>query len=294
MAKKQVLGKGIHALIAEFGDSGTEATQVVQLPVEEIEPSPHQPRSNFDAKKLDQLMRSIREKGIIQPVSVNRVGTSYQLIAGERRWRAARMAGFDSIPAIVHEIDSVEELIELALVENIQRDDLDPIEEAEGYRRLIDTCLLTQEQIGEKVGRDRSTVANSLRLLKLPTEIQNRLRSGDLQMGHARALITREHDECLELGRRAAEENLTVRELERAVRDHTSGRGGKNRDRRKKGGDGGRARTDPVIESWKEKLRHHFGTAVEIHRVARKGRVEIQFYDDDDLERILELLLGEQ
>jgi ParB family chromosome partitioning protein len=293
MAKKQVLGKGIHALIAEFGDSDVESRQIVQLPVEEIEPNPYQPRSNFDAEKLDQLTRSILEKGVIQPVSVNRVGTSYHLIAGERRWRATRMAGFDSIPAIVHEIDSVEELLELALIENIQRDDLDPIEEAEGYRRLIDTCLLTQEQIGEKVGRDRSTIANSLRLLKLPVEVQNRLRSGELQMGHARALITLEHDDCLELGQRAAQGKLSVRELEQAVRDHTSGRSGKNRDRRKTGGDDSRSRPDPVIESWKEKLRHHFGTAVEIHRVARKGRVEIEFYDDDDLERILELLLGE-
>ena len=293
MAKKQVLGKGIHALIAEFGDTGDKSRQVVQLPVEEIEPSPYQPRTNFDATKLEQLTQSIREKGIIQPISVNRIGTSYHLIAGERRLRAARMAGFESIPGIVHEIDSAEELIELALVENIQRDDLDPIEEAEGYRRLVDTCLLTQEQIGEKVGRDRSTIANSLRLLKLPGEIQQSLRGGDLQMGHARALIPLEHDECLALGKRAVKEGLTVRELERAVRNHTSDSGRKSRDRGTSSGQKDHSHPDPVLESWKEKLRHRYGTAVDIHRAAHKGHVEIEFYDDDDLERIIELLLSE-
>ena len=296
MAKKPVLGKGIHALIAEFGDSSEsgETREVVYLPVEEIEPNPHQPRSDFDEQKLQQLTESIRDKGVIQPVAVNRVGQSYHLIAGERRWRAARMAGFDTIPSLIHEIDSVQELIELALVENIQRDDLNPVEEAEGYRSLVDTCLLTQEQIAEKVGRDRSTIANSLRLLKLPVEIQTHLRRGQLQMGHARALVTLDHDDCLRLGRRAIEEKMTVRELERAVRERAASGAGNARDRRKTSGDGSRRRADPVLESWKEKLRHRFGTAVEIHRAARKGRIEIEFYDDDDLERILELLLTEE
>ena len=296
MGKKPVLGKGIHALIAEFGDSGDagETREVVYLPVDEIEPNPHQPRSDFDEQKLRQLTDSIRDKGVIQPVAVNRVGQSYHLIAGERRWRAARMAGFDTIPSLVHEIDSVQELIELALVENIQRDDLNPVEEAEGYRSLVDECLLTQEQIAEKVGRDRSTIANSLRLLKLPAEIQTHLRRGQLQMGHARALITLDHDDCLRLGRRAIEEKMTVRDLEKAVRERPASGGGNARDRRKTSGGSSPPRTDPVLESWKEKLRHRFGTAVEIHRAARKGHIEIEFYDDDDLERILELLLTEE
>ena len=192
MGKKQVLGKGIHALIAEYGDSTEEGiSQVLPIPVDEIEPNPHQPRAHFDEDRLHDLMRSIQEKGVIQPISVNRKGHSYHLIAGERRWRAAKMAGFDTIPAIVHDIDSTQELMELSLIENIQREDLNPIEEALGYRELIDTCLLTQEEIAEKVSRDRSTIANTLRLLKLPQEIQESLRNGKLQMGHARARITR-------------------------------------------------------------------------------------------------------
>ena len=171
MGKKQVLGKGIHALIAEYGDSTEEGiSQVLPIPVDEIEPNPHQPRAHFDEDRLHDLMRPIQEKGVIQPISVNRKGHSYHLIAGERRWRAAKMAGFDTIPAIVHDIDSTQELMELSLIENIQREDLNPIEEALGYRELIDTCLLTQEEIAEKVSRDRSTIANTLRLLKLPQE----------------------------------------------------------------------------------------------------------------------------
>ena len=288
MAKKQVLGKGIHALIAEFGEAGEEgAVQIANIPVDEIEPNPYQPRMDFDEERLRDLMRSIKEKGVIQPVSVNRVGPGYHLISGERRLRAARMAGVATVPAIVHEIDSVEELMELSLIENIQREDLNPIEEALGYRKLIDTCLLTQEEIADRVGRDRSTIANTLRLLKLPREIQDSLRNGQLQMGHARALVPLEHDAALELGRRAIGQGMTVRDLESAARKAGAG-GGR---RRKTKANGGQRAVDPIVENYEERLRHLFATAVAIHRSAKKGRIEIEFYDDDDLERILELLL---
>jgi ParB family chromosome partitioning protein len=297
MARKQVLGKGIRALITEYGDgvvAGEEPRHIVQLGVDEIEPNPHQARVDFDEGHLQDLMRSIQEKGVIQPIAVNRVGQVYQLIAGERRWRATKMAGFETIPAIVHEIDSVQELIELSLIENIQRDDLNPIEEAEGYQKLVNTCLLTQEEIAKKVGRDRSTVANTLRLLKLPGEIQDRLRRGTLSMGHARALINVEIGACLELGRRCVEEGMTVRELEQAVKQ-LSLKDGPDRGNGKRGKPSpqGRRRNDPIIDSYEEKLRHRFATAVDIRRSAKKGRVEIEFYDDDDLDRILELLLAD-
>ncbi len=298
MAKKQVLGKGIRALIPEYGEgiaAGEDPRQIVQLGVDEIEPNPHQTRKNFDEGHLQNLVRSIQEKGVIQPVAVNRVGQSYQLIAGERRWRATKMAGFETIPAIVHEIDSVQELMELSLIENIQRDDLNPIEEAEGYSDLVTTCLLTQEEIAQKVGRDRSTVANTLRLLKLPREIQDRLRERVLSMGHARALISLKPDDCVELGRRCVQEGMSVRELEQIVKrlaageeDSDRGNGGRGKPSPRR-----RGRNDPITDSYEEKLRHRFATAVGIHRSAKKGRVEIEFYDDDDLERILELLLAD-
>lgn len=294
MGKKQVLGKGIHALIAEYGDSTEEGiSQVLPIPVDEIEPNPHQPRAHFDEDRLHDLMRSIQEKGVIQPISVNRKGHSYHLIAGERRWRAAKMAGFDTIPAIVHDIDSTQELMELSLIENIQREDLNPIEEALGYRELIDTCLLTQEEIAEKVSRDRSTIANTLRLLKLPQEIQESLRNGKLQMGHARALVSLDHDDALELGRRTISEGMTVRDLEAAARNTTSG-AGRGRRRGKPSKDSNEKRVDPVVQAYEERLRHLFATSVGIHRNASKGHIEIKFYNDDDLERILELILHDQ
>ena len=289
MGKKQVLGKGIHALIAEYGDQahdGEAGRQVVNIPVAEIDPNPHQPRMDFEEGALDQLTASIREKGVIQPISVNRVGQSYHIIAGERRWRASKMAGFDTVPAIIHEIESEEELIELSLIENIQRENLNPIEEAEGYRALRDTCMLTQEEIAQKVGRDRSTIANMLRLLNLPEEIQKYLRSGTIQMGHARALSALDEEASLRLGRKAVKEGLSVRELEKAVRSH-----GKKREQPKSQDRAVRA-DERLLAGWEEKLRLHFGTAVEINRKSNKGRVEIEFYSDDDLERILDLLLA--
>ncbi len=290
MAKKQVLGKGIHALIPEYGEAGAEGdVRVVLLPIDDIEPNPHQPRLDFDEESLRGLMRSIQEKGVIQPVSVNRSGEGYHLIAGERRWRAARMAGLETIPAIVNEIDSAEELMELSLIENIQREDLNPIEEAQGYRELMDTCLLTQEDIARKVGRDRSSIANTVRLLKLPEELQNFLRSGQLQMGHARALIPLERDDALKLGRLAVSQGMTVRDLESAARKAGSGRR-----RRREPAVNGEQPADPLLSAYEERLRHFFATSVGIRRSSKKGRIEIEFYDDGDLERILELLLRDE
>ena len=288
MGKKPVLGKGINALIPEHPDSGgtdDNRRQIVYVNVDEIEPNPFQARTEFDPEHIDELMRSIQEKGVIQPITVNRVGQSYHLIAGERRWRATRQAGFETIPAIVHEIESQQDLMELSLIENIQRENLTPIEEAEGYRALMDRCFLTQEQVAQKVGKNRSTVANLLRLLNLPLEIQDFLRQGRLQMGHARALLgLDDDDDRLELARRAAEEKLTAREVERAVNARRSGR-----DKKKKQNAEQRD-NDPLVREQEERLQHRFGTAIHIRRNGHRGRIEIEFYDDSDLDRILELL----
>lgn len=291
MAKRQVLGKGIHALISEYPETadGQGAARIVELSIDDIEPNPHQPRTEFDDGRLQELANSIRQKGVIQPVVVNRVGAGHHLIAGERRWRASRIAGLDVIPAVVYEIDSAQELMELSLIENIQREDLSPIEEAEGYRSLIDTCMLTQEDVAQRVGRDRSTIANTLRLLKLPGQVQDLLRRDEIQMGHARALIPLDHDDCLELARRCVDEQYTVRQLEKAVQSRSQGKDRRKRPTRPRK----TARRDAILDAYEEKLRHRYATAVAIQRKSGKGRIEIEFYDDDDLERLLEILLDE-
>ena len=289
--RREVLGKGIHALITEYpeGDEGPQP-QVVELPVGDIEPNPHQPRLDFDDQGLRELADSIREKGIIQPLAVNRTSaSSYHLILGERRLRAARLAGLETVPAIVHQIESAQELMELALIENIQREDLNPIEEAEAYRSLVSTCMLTQEQIAARVGKDRSTVANALRLLRLPEEVQEMLRAGELQMGHARTLVSLDEKAALDLGRRCAAESMTVRDLERAVRGLGKGR----KPRPKEESPGGDGAADAVVADFEGRLRQRFATAIAIRRRRGKGSIEIEFYGDDDLERLLGLLLPE-
>ena len=300
MAKRgrEVLGRGIHALIADYPQGAEESgTQLLEIRITDIEPNPYQPRREFDEDALADLEASIREKGILQPVVLNRTSpTSYHLIAGERRWRAAQRAGLEMVPAVIHEIDSPQELMELALIENIQRENLNPIEEAEGYQALMNRCLLTQEEIAQRVGKERSTVANAVRLLKLPKELQSSLRAGELQMGHARALVSLDADDALELGRRCIEEHMTVRDLEKAVRTHGKGRkaprgAGKGRNNGSGAATGKDAVRDPALAALEEKLRHRFATAVAIHHGDKKGRIEIEYYDDDDLERILDLML---
>lgn len=289
MAKKPVLGKGISALIPDYTDSdsgGNPGGQIVYLNVEEIEPNPYQARTEFDPKHIDELTHSIKEKGVIQPIAVNRVGQNYQLITGERRWRATKMAGYDTIPAIIHQIDSAQELMELSLIENVQREDLSPVEEAEGYRSLLTNCYLTQEEVARKVGKDRSTIANLMRLLSLPEEIQGHIKKGNLQVGHARALLgLEEEEERLELGRRCVAEKMTVRQVENAVKAHRAGRDHSPSSKEQ-------AR-DPHLVACEERLQHRFGTAVHIRSNPKKGRIELEYYDHEDLERILELLLSD-
>ncbi len=195
MGKRNVLGKGLGALIPEALEGTTEATdddglRISHIGISEIAPNPYQPRTEFDPTHIEELKQSILEKGIIQPITVRRLGGGYQLIAGERRLRAAREAGMEAIPAVVMEVSSPEEMMELSLIENIQREDLNPIEEAKAYRMLADQCHLTQEEVAGRVGKDRSTVANTLRLLKLPPEIQDHLARGDTP-GRSWRLTTR-------------------------------------------------------------------------------------------------------
>ena len=297
MAKqRKALGKGLGALIPGL-DEETAATapsydaipgsgrRVVEIELSDIEPNPHQPRLAFNDRTVDELARSIREKGIIQPLTVRRFGDGYQLIAGERRLRAARSAGLQTAPALVLDVGTDQEMMEISLIENIQREDLNPLEEGRAYRALVDQCQLTQEEVAQKVGKDRSTVANVLRLLALPTEVQDALQAGGISAGHARALLGLE-DARLQaaLCRRIISQGLSVRRVESLVRAYRDGRTGRA---------GPEPRpTDPQVQAVEEDLQRHLGTGVSINRRGKKGKIEIEFYSDDDLERLLDLLLG--
>jgi len=282
---RQALGKGLSALIPDLPPLSEREGAVVDLLVSEIQPNPYQPRMHFDEVGIAELKRSILEQGVIQPIVVRRLDTGYQIITGERRWRAVREAGLDTIPALVREVSSAEELIELSLVENIQREDLNPIDEANAYRMLMEECGLTQEEVARKVGRERSTVANLLRLLRLPDEIQERILDGELTMGHARALLALdEEEEQLRLCGEIIKNGWTVRKAEQVAKARRNGRPVRVRVQSKR---------DPLIQALEEELQRFFGTAVRIIKGNRKGKIEIEFYSDRDLERVLGILRRE-
>jgi ParB family chromosome partitioning protein len=282
---KRALGRGLSALIPQAsvpveGDL-PPSTGIVRLSVERILRDPAQPRKTFDEEKLRELAESIKTQGIIQPVLVRRDGLDYRLIAGERRWRAAQLAGLHEIPAVVREVTAAE-AFELALVENLQRTDLNPLEEAEGYRRLIQEFGLTQDQVGERVGRDRTSVANALRLLQLPEQVKDLLASGVLGMGHARALLGMgTGSELVRTAERIVREQLSVRETERLVRTARTSATSAGA-RTPSGSTAARA----VVED----LQRRLGTKVRLQDRGGKGTLEIDFFSYEDLERILALL----
>ena len=268
------LGRGLDALLSATPE---REDALLELLIDQIEPNPLQPRKSFDVAALDELARSVRAAGVIQPVVVRRAGTGYQLIAGERRWRAARQAGLERVPAIVREATDVESL-ELALVENLLRADLNPLEEAEAYQKLIADFGWTQDELGERVGRDRSSVANTLRLLRLPAVIQDDLRAGRLTMGHARAMLAlhepadqlRLRDEILahSWSVRATEETVQTRRLRKPI---------------------GRRRS-AELAALEESLQRGLMTRVRITGTDRRGRIEIAYANAAELERLAELL----
>ncbi len=294
---RPVLGRGLASLIprqpptipaaATRQDDGATNGIIANVALDKIRPNPYQPRAEFDPVALDELKRSIREKGILQPVTVRRYEDGYQLISGERRVRASREAGLDEIPAFIIKVRSDEEMLELALVENLQRERLNPIEIAISYKRLIDECQLTQEDVAERMSKDRTTVTNFLRLLKLPAEIQTALRKGELSGGHGRALVAIEDPKSqMAAFRRVMKSNLSVRDVESLARTKT-----KRRHARPESP----ASTGSSVRSVEERLRQLLGTKVQI-RQARNGRGEIviEYYSSDDLERLLDLFLDLQ
>jgi ParB family chromosome partitioning protein len=285
MARK-ALGRGLGALLSAEGTAtATEDPNTISIDL--IDPSPLQPRGIFDEAKLDELAQSISANGVVQPLIVRPKQNRFELIAGERRWRAAQRAGLTRIPAIVRQV-SDDKVLELALIENIQREDLNPIEEARAYRNLIDTVGLTQEVVAERVGRDRSYVTNFLRLLRLPDDIQELVQMGRLSTGHARTLLSLPDIAAQRrLARKIIERDLSVRATEQTVRQLTepkSDRGAKQ------------AKTtiaaDTNVRAAETRLRRHFGTQVRIVQASGStaGRIELEYYNQADLDRIYGLL----
>ncbi|MDY7231265.1 ParB/RepB/Spo0J family partition protein [Hyalangium rubrum] len=291
--QKRALGRGLSALIPQAGPApvaNTVAAEpppragVLKLPIEAIHRDNAQPRRFFDETKLAELAESIKAQGILQPVLVRKDGDGYKLIAGERRWRAAQLAGLKEVPALVKEVTEAQSF-ELALVENLQRSDLNPIEEAEGYHRLANEFGLTQEQISQRVGKERSTVANALRLLALPEDVKNLVADGTLSMGHARALLgVPRLPELQRLAVQVAEQKLSVRDTEKLVQQ--------KRTQKKEGGRP--AKQSAQARALVEELQRLLGTKVRLTEKGQgKGTLEVDFFSYDDLDRLLKLLRKE-
>jgi len=283
MAKRQVLGRGLDALIPDVETSDLDPTAFFQCDIDTIRPNPYQPRRRFAREELTGLAASIKEKGVIQALVVRPTSEGYELIVGERRWRSARMAGLKQVPVVVKDVSS-EEMLELALIENIQREDLNPLEKAEAYYRLMKEFGLTQEKVARRVGQDRSTVANFLRLRKLPKEIQADIVNNTLTMGHARALMGAETSAQQRAAwRRIISQSLSVRAAEALVK--------KMKAQKKKASKSKPvSSSDVYLEKVADDLTRHLGTKVSIVRRGKRGRLEIEFYGNDDLDRLISLL----
>ncbi len=280
--KRPALGKGIGALLNSAAQEGGK--KYFSCPIEELKPHKQQPRKTFNDDKMDELVASIKEKGVIQPLVVRRQGDYYQIIAGERRWRAAQRAGLDRLPVVIQDV-SEDWALEIALIENIQREDLNPLEEAEAYRYLMDSFDLLQEEVAKRVGKDRSTVANALRLLRLPAQVKEDVAEGRLSMGHARTLLALDHDEdIIEASLEIIRKKLSVRETEKLIKKIKSVFGAKNKQTKTK------PPVDPNMIELENNLRQQFGTQVKLTAKDKGGKIEISYHDQDELTRILDLL----
>ena len=278
--KRKALGKGLAALLPDpDGSTGPDGDTATEVPADRLDPNPLQPRTVLDPVRLGELAASIQESGMVQPILVRRAGGRYQIIAGERRWRAAQQLGLPTVPVTIRDVPD-DRLLELALVENIQREELTSLEEALAFQRLQEELKLTQEEVARKVGRDRSTVANALRLLRLPRDVRDLLASGALDGGHGRALLALERaEDQSSMAREAARRGWSVREVERRVALQRAPRGGRKK------------RPEPNTRAAEERLRAALGTRVEIVRRGAGGQIRIKFASEAELNRIYETLV---
>jgi ParB-like partition proteins len=277
VAKKGGLGKGLGALLSDLNE---ESQPTTEIDIAFLQPNPFQPRKVFDQEKLEELAESIKVHGLIQPLIVRKMQNGYQIVAGERRWRASKLAGLSMIPVVVRELED-KEMMSIALIENIQRQDLNVIEEAITYKKLMEEYVLTQEELAAQIGKSRSQVANTLRMLNLPPEIQTHLSDQRISVGHAKVLLgIMSKDLMIRLCERIIERDLSVREAEALIQDMTKSSRKINRTRSK----------DIDVVELENNLQRIFGAKVKISGNSNKGKVVIEYYTEDDLERILEIL----
>jgi len=280
---RKALGKGLGALISNSGQ--TPINEILEIPINRISPNPAQPRKYFNEQKLAELASSVKEKGIIQPILVKRADDGYTIIAGERRWRAAQQVGLNRLPVIIKDASEKEEL-ELSLIENIQREDINPVEEGEAYQKLLESFHYTQEYLASILGKDKSTVSNMIRLLRLEEPIKEYIRQGLLTMGHARSLLSiLEFAERLRISKKIIQEGLSVRQTEKLVRQQLTGNKKKKIIK---------AESNVFIEALEEDLKSLFGTYVRIkhskEKDRSKGSIEIKYSSSDELDRIISII----
>lgn len=292
MAKKRNtgLGKGLSALIRDTdlrpdGTLAPEESKLKEIDLSAIQPNRFQPRKEFEPRALEELSRSIEESGVIQPITVRKITHGYELITGERRCRAAKLAGLEVIPAYILDKVSDEEMLEFALIENVQREKLNPIELAGGYQQLMNRCGLTQDEIAKKIGKDRSTVTNIIRLLKLPADIQDSLKKAQITSGHGRALITLPSEKAqTKIWQKIVRNDLSVRKTEQAVKEFSKGL------ESRKGNGKKQTTKDPFLLDLENRLRVRLGTKIRLRKKRQGGTIEIEYYSNDDLERLLDIL----
>ncbi len=283
MKKTSRLGRGLSALIPDHEESGSlgGSKSLSDINISLIEANPFQPRLEFGRQALDDLKASISENGVIQPITVRRVDSHYELIAGERRLRAIRELGHKNVPAYIIEVNSKEEMLEMAIIENVQREKLNPIEQAMAYQRLIDECNLTQEVVAQKIGKERTTITNILRLLKLPEKIQDSVKKEEITMGHARALLSIEDPGAQkEVWQKIKNKGLSVRKAEQLAKAQSN-----SIEQNKPA----KPKRSVFLQKVEQELREKFGTKVVVHSRKEGGSIEIDFYSPEDLNRLLEI-----
>ena len=281
MSKKLALGKGLGALIPE--DNTKKKENPLMIPINKIKSNDEQPRKSFDDEKIIELAESIKHHGIIQPLILKQDKENYVIVAGERRWRAAKLVGQKEVPAIIMDLTE-KQVLEISLIENIQRQDLNPIEEAIAYKKLLDEFKITQEELSKRIGKSRTAIANTIRLVNLDSRVQSYLIEGILSEGHGRVLLSiKDNDLQYDIAQKAIDDQVSVRELERLIKKMENEKNNKDEEKVEK-------ELNPYYKDIKNRLQNYFGTKVNLSNKKNKGKIEIEYYSDEDLQRILDII----